>query len=210
MSEILGLSNLIVNSEIVIIKNGNDEKVGVLMDEAEGIGFPELKSKKFIRISPYFQKEMNDLQILDTIVMQMDRYKLNYNIKISEYNTAIGVAGYDNDCSFNLNTDLTRSLGHVPQIIRETLFGMLDNEYIQATIERFLQIKNAIKATLVDRPGFLLEDWEWSESTMMDEINYNDAIPKDKFKNDDRIFHHELTYFGAFIEELKENQYLYL
>lgn len=169
--------------------------------------------------------------------MQMDRYKLNYNIKISEYNTAIGVAGYDNDCSFNLNTDLTRSLGHVPaiinkegkidipymskslankilstdeQIIRETLFGMLDNEYIQATIERFLQIKNAIKATLVDRPGFLLEDWEWSESTMMNEINYNDAIPKDKFKNDDRIFHLELTYFGAFIEELKENQYLYL
>lgn len=118
MSEILGLSNLIVNSEIVIIKNGNDEKVGVLMDEAEGIGFPELKSKKFIQISPYFQKEMNDLQILDTIVMQMDRYKLNYNIKISEYNTAIGVAGYDNDCSFNLNTDLTRSLGHVPAIIK--------------------------------------------------------------------------------------------
>lgn len=48
--------------------------------------------------------------------MQMDRYKLNYNIKISEYNTAIGVAGYDNDCSFNLNTDLTRSLGHVPAL----------------------------------------------------------------------------------------------
>ena len=89
------------------------------------------------------------------------------------------------------------------QIIRETLFGILDNEYIQATIERFLQIKNAIKATLVDRPGFLLEDWECSESTMVDEINYNDAITKDKFKNDDRIFHHELTYLGAFITGLK-------
>lgn len=234
MAEILGLSNLIVNSEIVTIKSGNDKKVGVLMDEAEGISFPEFESKEAMRISPCFQKEINDLQILDTIVMQMDRYNLNYNIKISENNVAIGIIAYDNDCSFNLNTDLTRSLGCVPalinkdgkidipymskplaskilntdeQVIRETLLGILDNEYIEATINRFLQIKNAIKATVVERPTFLLEDYEWNELTMIDEINYNNALPKDKLKNDDRIFHHEPTYFGSFIEGIKEKQY---
>lgn len=93
------------------------------------------------------------------------------------------------------------------QIIREILFEILDNEYIEATINRFLQIKNAVKATLVERPNFLLEDYGWNESTMMDEINYNNALPKDKLKNDDRIFHHEPTYFGAFIYGLKEKQY---
>lgn len=233
MAEILGLSDLIVNSEIVTIKNGNDEKVGVLMDESEGIGFPEFVGNETMRISPCFQKEINDLQILDTIIMQMDRYSLNYNIKVSENNAAIGVVGYDNDCSFNLNTDLTKSLGCVTalinkngkidipymskplankilsineQSIREILLGTLDDKYIEATINRFLQIKNAITATLVERPSFLLEDCEWNESTIVDEINYNNALPKDKFKNDDRIFHHEPTYFGAFIEEIKEKQ----
>lgn len=233
MAEILGLSDLIVNSEIVTIKNGDDEKVGVLMDEAEGISFPEFASNEPMKISPFFQKEINDLQILDTIIMQMDRHILNYNIKVSENNVAIGVVGYDNDCSFNLNTDLTKSLGCVPalinkngkidipymskslankilstdeQIIRETLFGILDDKYIEATINRFLQIKNAIKSTLVERPNFVLEGDEWNEATIVNEITYNNAIPKDKFKNDDRIFHHEPTYFGAFIEEIKEKQ----
>lgn len=234
MAEILGLSNLIVNAEIVTIKSGNDKKVGVLMDEAEGICLPKFESKESMRISPCFLKEINDLQLLDTIVMQIARYNLNYNIKISENNVAIGIIAYDNDCSFNLNTDLTRSLGRVPalinkdekidipymskplaskilntdeQIIRETLLGILDNEYIEATINRFLQIKNAIKATVVERPTFLLEDYEWNELTMIDEINYNNALPKDKLKTDDRIFHHEPTYWGAFIDSLKEKQY---
>ena len=64
--------------------------------------------------------------------MQMDRYKLNYSIKISEYNTAIGVAGYDNDCSFNLNTDLTKSLGHVPAIINKE--GKIDIPYMSKSL----------------------------------------------------------------------------
>ncbi len=119
MAEILGLSNLIVNSEIVTIKNGDDKKVGVLMDEAAGISFPEFKSKEDIGISPCFQREINDLQILDTTIMQMDRYNLNYNIKILENDVAIGIIAYDNDCSFNLNTDLTRSLGCVPALINK-------------------------------------------------------------------------------------------
>ena len=74
------------------------------MDEAEGISFPEFESKEAMRISPCFQREINDLQILDTIVMQMDRYNLNYNIKIWENNVSIGIIAYDNNCSFNLNT----------------------------------------------------------------------------------------------------------
>ena len=127
----LNMRDLIVDCEIVTLKNGDTHTTGILMDEAEGINFGDFEKAESVVISPILQKEFCNLQILDATAKQCDRYEYNYNIILSD-SIVVGIMGYDNDLSFNLNTDMKISQDDCPVCIQdngEIKLSYFDNDF---------------------------------------------------------------------------------
>ncbi len=55
--------------------------------------------------------------------------------------------------------------------VRNALKDFLDEEYISATQNRVKQIQEAIKCSVYNNERFLLDNDEWNESTISEEIN---------------------------------------
>ena len=67
-----------------------------------------------------------------------------------------------------------------------SLKDLLDNDQIDATINRLHQIQAAIKRTAKENPNFLLEPFEWSDQT----------INEERFQNNETYFKYYLRKLG--------------
>lgn len=202
VAKLLGLENLIVNTEYVnLIKDGEIIKTGILMDHARGVSVWDFKKNPDRCISPKFQMAMSNLMILDSICAQRDREIPNYFVDLSENgNEVIGVNAFDNDMSFNEFVDLKKSnydicamitrddkisLPHMDRTLAEKILNIEENQLedvlsdvledwkIKATKYRFSQIKTAIKNTTDSNKNFLIEIQDWDSNTLSEEINGN-------------------------------------
>ncbi|MCL2311047.1 MAG: hypothetical protein FWC41_00970 [Firmicutes bacterium] len=200
MAKLLKIESLIANSICVKLQMKNCETLeGILMDLAEGINLKDdiLKNKTEIKITPSMQKNLTSLQIFDSICGQCDRVAHNYNIITNEKGEAVGLCAFDNDWSFSLDTDMQKGRTWLPpiidkngkiklphidielannvlllndEIIKETLTEILDEEYIIATQNRVKQIQKAIKLSISCNEKFLLNDNEWNNETIQEEL----------------------------------------
>lgn len=199
IAELLDLSHLIVKTEYIKIKTpDSDEKVGIIMDCAKGIPFKKIKELGHKNIAPSFQKDISNLMILDALCAQRDRSVDNFFTVISEKNSIVGVSGYDNELAFNNYTDLKRKLFCLPALINSDdilvlphmdktlannilnvtdndlgccLKDLLNEDNINATLNRLHQIQNAIVKSISKNPRFLIESSEWNEKTIDEELS---------------------------------------
>ncbi len=199
VAKLLNLSHLVVKTEYVNLHIPNStDKVGIIMECADGISFKQLKSSKIQNIDPSFQLSVSNLMVLDAICAQRDRSVGNYFTTISPENTITGVSAYDNELAFGSYTDLTKPNYRLPAIIdsdgtlvlphmdktpansilsindkdiHENLKELLDDKQISDTIVRIDQIKNAIKKSIDKNKSFLLESNEWNKETMDEECS---------------------------------------
>lgn len=199
ITELLDLSHLIVKTEYIKIKTpDSDEKVGIIMDCAKGIPFKKIKKLGYRDIAPSFQKDISNLMILDALCAQRDRSVGNFFTVISEKNSIVGVNGYDNELAFNDYTDLKSKLFCLPALINSDdilvlphmdktladnilkvsdndicccLKDLLNENNINATLNRLHQIQNAILKSVNKNPRFLIESSEWNEKTIDEELS---------------------------------------
>ena len=164
-----------------------------------GIDFFPFKSIKNKTISPSLQCSLANLKIFDALISQVDRCPWNYSIIPSNFTKrAIRVVGYDNDLTFGNVNDLKNfsywgspiiissnliSLPHMDKKlannilnttdnqIRAALFDILEKEYIDSTINRLHQLQAAIKNSIKKVPNFLLNENEWNDKTIKEELD---------------------------------------
>lgn len=201
LERLLGLSDVVAKAEYAIIRRRGEADVqGALIDNVKnGIDYFPFAAMGNKTISPSLQRSLTTLEVFDGLIGQADRGIWNYSVLPSQ-NTkrAVKVVGYDNDCTFGnisnlkfsyycypllITSDDKMILPHMDKVfaerilkvsdnqIRATLFDTLEPEYINATISRLNQIKNAIKNTIKVNPRFLLNENEWSQKTIEDELN---------------------------------------
>ena len=172
------------------------------MDCAKGIPFGKIKKLGYKNITPSFQKDISNLMILDALCAQRDRSVGNFFTVISEKKSLVSVSGYDNELAFNDYTDLKSKLYCLPALISSDdmlvlphmdkmlankilnisdkdvcycLKDLLNEDNINATLDRLHQIQNAIVKSVSKNPHFLIEPSEWDRKTIDEELssNYN-------------------------------------
>ena len=203
IAKLLDLSHLVVKTEYIKIKTtDSDEKFGIIMDCAKGIPFGKIKKLGYKNITPSFQKDISNLMILDALCAQRDRSVGNFFTVISEKKSLVSVSGYDNELAFNDYTDLKSKLYCLPALISSDdmlvlphmdkmlankilnisdkdvcycLKDLLNEDNINATLDRLHQIQNAIVKSVSKNPHFLIEPSEWDRKTIDEELssNYN-------------------------------------
>lgn len=185
----------------IIRRKGQPNVQGALVENVDGgMDFLPYRSNIGNKtLSPSLQRSLSNLEIFDALTSQIDRVPWNYSI-ITSNNTkrAVRVVGYDQDLTFGNITDLKSGHFVLPPIItsdnkialpymdktfanrilnitdnqiRATLFDTLEPQYVEATVVRLNKLKNAIKKTIASNSHFLLDENEWSQKTIDDELN---------------------------------------
>lgn len=200
IANLLGLSDLVVKTEYVkIVHHEKGEKIGILMDCAQGVPFEKFKFIKNRNVKPSFQRALSNLMTLHAVCAQRDGAVGNY-FTILEGNSAVSVNAFDHDMSFNEYVDLKKanfvlpcmilpdgkiSLPHMDKVTAEKILNLssrdiytclkdlLPNNLIDCVINRVNQIQAAIRKTRQDNKNFLLDEAQWSESTMAEELAIN-------------------------------------
>lgn len=152
-------------------------------------------------LTPEFQKAMNALHLLDIICHEGDHSPNNYNIVLDDHGMAVGLSVFDNNgvSTFSINPDISftsykacsafvtpngeiarpymsRELAQRVLAIRRkslnaALHGILNPLQISCTYRRLKKLQKAISITAHTREGFLLDDHEWSEQTIEEELS---------------------------------------
>lgn len=99
IAKLLGADDLVPNTRYIVLKGlGETERIGILMDEAEGVSFNSIAyslcRKKF---SPLLQKNLLNLHLLDTICFEKDHRPDNYNVLLDIYERPVSICVFDND-----------------------------------------------------------------------------------------------------------------
>jgi hypothetical protein len=147
-----------------------DGQAGIVMDFVEGTQLFRVEDQESISLQLDFsdknvQKGLSNLQLLDAICGQVDRHGQNIMAVRNEDGT-IGIFGIDNDLAFGVNVNLdgqkkiqnekgipkytdiqtaANILSISAQDIINTLLGLLSDDEIEKTVERFLEVQNHIK-----------------------------------------------------------------
>lgn len=93
-------------SRFVVMKNGGQNALGLLMDQAVGKTPDDLRNyRDELRANPDLRRQLTKLQLLDAVVGQADRHQGNYIINYdANKKTMNGLKGIDNDSCFGKKT----------------------------------------------------------------------------------------------------------
>lgn len=198
LAKLLDIDSIIVKTDFVKLLTKHGEKIGVLTDQAIGTEFSKIDNVD-LEVDPKFQMALTNLQILDTITNEQDHSPENCFIEITN-NRLVGVTAFDNEGGFGLGTNLQRglcwnrtsalinknnriNLPHVSKPLAEKILGTTDNNIknalsdllsksqIDSCITRFNRLKSALYDTISENDTFLLENNEWSDDTVSEEIS---------------------------------------
>ena len=151
-------------------------------------------------LSPNFQRDCSDLNLLDALTNEKDHRPGNYLVSFND-RLIQGLRAFDNDSpmsffitpKINLSTYWgstpfvnSRGIISIPYLSKNTALGVLNlnensiNVSFKSTLTRiqifFLKLrikkmKKAIVKTLKYNEEFLLEDDAWNDSTLHEELN---------------------------------------
>ncbi|HRJ41300.1 MAG TPA: DUF4157 domain-containing protein, partial [Caldilineaceae bacterium] len=163
----------------------HDGKAGTVMELVKGrelrkddMSTDTVKAADIDYSHPEVQRGLSNLQVLDMIANQVDRHSGNVMATYDERGNVTGIRGIDNDFAFGqLKQDpqgrligynrglpdyIDRRLAETiltiePDDVRSTLRGLIVDEEIEMTVERFIMAKEHIEElTLID---------EWTKET---------------------------------------------
>lgn len=176
-------------------------KFGSFMDLAEGIHYDEYSHyDKDKVLTPKLQRALVNLNILDAITYEKDHRLNNYNIVFGDNGKAIDVCAYDNDAgpTFFISPSPTFSTyagcspiimnglvnrPHLAKNVAERLLsvkkaevynaldGLCNGVQKWACWQRVQAVQKAIKKTSRLNSDFLLDNSQWNESTMREELS---------------------------------------
>ena len=198
LAKLFGVDDLVVKTEFVKLITDYGEKFGVLTAKARGTDIKSINEENLV-VDPQFQKDLTSLQILDTITNEQDHNPGNCFFKI-ENNRLVGVTAFDNEGCFWLGTNLHRglcwnvtsallteenkiNLPHISKSLGEKILAiknediinelkdLLSEDQIESCIKRFSSLKEALANTVSDDENFLLDDNEWSDETISQEVS---------------------------------------
>lgn len=156
MAQLLGLNDLIPETEYILLNVDGDARLGTFMKTADGICAMDIPfEKRQSIISPAFQKKLNDLNLLDAICHEGDHSPNNYNAVLDDDGMAVGVSAFDNNgmSTFTAKSDVDFASykGCSPFVTKE---GRINRPHIsKSTVLRLNAIKRrevseALKAYL--------------------------------------------------------------
>lgn len=200
LAKLFGIDDIVVKTEFVKLITDHGEKLGVLTNQASGVN--RLKINEIdLEINTKFQKELTNLQILDTITDEQDHNPGNCFFKISD-GQLVGIMAFDNEGGFTLKTNLQRglcwnaisptltknnkiNLPHVSKSlaekilatededIKKVLVDLLSDKQVSCVIARFNSLKSALINTISKNDDFLLTDEQWCKNTILQENSGN-------------------------------------
>lgn len=153
---------------------------------------------------PALQRGLNKLQLLDAIAGQIDRHMGNYFVASDASGKVTGVTGIDLDEAFGESmTEVQRNAGKtqefrgIPDLIdkemgerilqvtdkdvHDALYGLLNDQQIDATVKRFQEVKAAVQQA--KNANALREDW--GREALKSGVTL--ATPKKKSYQDDVV-----------------------
>ena len=193
-----GIDNVVVKTKFVKLITDHGEKIGVLINQAPGFSESEI-NKMSLEVNAKFQRELTNLQILDTITNEQDHEPQNCSFKVAG-TQLVGVAAFDNEGGFRADTKLQKglcwnetsslvtksnkiNLPHVSKSlaekilntraddIRKILGDLLSDNQVKCVIKRLDYLKSALTNTISGDDGFLLTDEQWCSDTISQEFS---------------------------------------
>lgn len=140
VAELIGLKNLIPNSEYLFLKIDDEPvKYGLMTEPSPGICVIAVSDKEARRssISPSLQRSLNALHLLDTICFETDHHPNNYNVLFDDSGAAIGISSFDNNGEgsfrFSRKVCFQNNKGCSPLVNEEGFFNRpyLDADLVQ-------------------------------------------------------------------------------
>lgn len=210
IANLLGIGDLVAQSETAELRDaeGGGVKKGNLMQKARGTEantFVQNAIREEIRqvygtdqetsyqhtkfddkVTPEFMKSLSSLQVLDTLVGQIDRHNKNYMIEELDEGKMGRVQGIDNDFAFGKTSIIPEnekvlSFGSHSRSILDGKGKMHIAHMDEALAQRLLQLQpEAVKLEMAD----LIEPW--AVDALLERLKgMQDAIRADKEENPD-------------------------
>ena len=151
----------------------SDGRFGTVQEMAKGKSFDKLtqEEKEKLQSDPNFQSAFSKMQMIDIIAGQMDRHQGNYFVQLDTVTgDFVALKGIDLDLAFGKNTQAasgkfkagTLGAGNKqikkfdkqfaemlialdPSVIRTAMHGLLSDEEIAATVNRFTQLRDYLR-----------------------------------------------------------------
>jgi hypothetical protein len=179
-------------AEFAVHKNEQGQsRLGTVLESAKGTAAGDLafklgsESGEGVSIDdPVLQSGLNKLQLLDAIAGQLDRHQGNYHIQQGKDGKVTGVTGIDLDMAFGKDMKTTtgpqtamnykglpefidKQMGEKilqvkPTDIRNALLGLLSKAEVEATVSRFTEVQEAVRAA--KKSGKIVDKWDGTTS----------------------------------------------
>ena len=199
VSEILGIEELIPDIRYVKLEYLRREVVGTLSDNCEGES-PYNRDIHVYDISGSFQRDINNMELIDVICFQKDHGRQNYNV-IQSGNIGVRLKVFDNDApssffptfliSFHsydgcseyvtktglinrpyMDYDVVKKIESIKyDEWKEKLQGHLSKVEILYSYRRIERIKRAIKKSLKEKKVELVKQHMWNDKTIKKETS---------------------------------------
>lgn len=213
VAKMLGVEHLITKTEFCKLQVEDSIYFGTMSETAAGKFYYEFEELVKNQITGVIQRDLNNLNLLDVINYESDHRPGNYHILISPGGG--GIIALDNDspkafyissnCSFPTSAHnsplIKKNIINRPHFDSKIVEALLSLDYVQVkntlnpylnTLQIFIcwkrikQLQKAFKNTIKIRPSFLLENQDWSNSTIEEELNgeYGETYLKALIKRD--------------------------
>lgn len=191
------------DSEYCFLKINGDKKVfGTLMSEVGGVfGYDYPKEELKEKLTPQFQKNLLNLNVLDYLCCMRDHTMYNYKIQVDDDGRFISACCFDNNEEgafsgerslsfagfhgesrlidengyFNrpyIDYEIVKSIFKLDKkILYKSLGFVLSKIQIKRICERVEFLKSAIKKKADKEKKFILRENEWNQSTIEEELS---------------------------------------
>ena len=180
------------------VEPGQPPALGIAMEWAEGT--PGVETDHAVMDDPVVIRELAKLQLVDQLVGQCDRHKLNYLVDHNAATGDINVIGIDNDFCFGthprdeirlrpntafplyIDTDMAAAVeGLTPEALSAVLKGKLLDAEIEMTLTRLDGVKAAVGRCKAE--GRVISPNQWSSPEVKADML---AHPQDTYWGRDR------------------------
>lgn len=201
IARLLSIENLTPHTQFVNLCVDNlPPMFGTLMEFSKGVYPLKLGEELKTRIKPSVQRHLVNLNVLDSICYEKDHRPGNYNIIQDNNGDVVDICAFDNDCQWTFFPSFTpnfksyagsshlikgklfnrpfldrKLFDRIENLTRSNLYDSLESYLnvlqIEACWWRIQKIRNSLKRALTIGRLRLLDDEEWNEDTMKDELN---------------------------------------
>ena len=173
------------------------ERIGIVVGVADGV--EPKKENKYV-ITGTLQKDLINLNLVDIITYQKDHRPGNYFVRLNKRKEVVGISAFDNDTPTTLFPYLSPKLKtycgcttlvnhgfYIHPFIANKTFSCIErltakelyqsiNKYCSSieaicTVIRFYFLKNAINRSVKYKTTTIINDDEWNDTTLNEEIN---------------------------------------